>query len=1515
MDSSDPPDGASSTPPKDAWRQSLENHYAHYLNQLIKKSGNSSSIRLARIAKASMLDIYTCEELVKGTMARVAKQCVSASPRAVTVLPDNLEQVLGGSTHVYPQSDGLHGTKHKKHAGARNHLKVLARNLRQEEEETGEQIGHVGFPFVEGHIYGKGVRGPIALFAASLDRKKIERGYGWVLDVKAQAPTLNMAMIRTIEKAMDMQLDIDTKFHELVDTMRHNGHETLDGLFDMISSWVEDMLGIGSASRATRMGPIRPLGGDDAHGSWSLHVANRMAFGKFPQADVDLAGDYRRLREIQDDGGIIGDVLGIRHVGGTAGATCRQAWQADPGEEPYDPNKDDINSISARRLCTVCPSDTSQDMAILKSKLSPITVVKGPPGTGKSQLIVNMAADAMHAGKKVLVVCQKRVALDVVYNRLERAGLAECAVLMSKESDDRRSVYRQMGEALDQASNSMGAVCATATGRHDAGILAGHGNEALDMTIRDIDATTAELAKIGASLYAPHRSGADAHELRSMARSGYVSKRIPAIDALDLTWGELGPFADRVRELQGGCLKYDGESHPLCGRRGLHDPAHHDVVALRMTLARLVEISSGALGGALCARHECGATAHDIYGLARSGYASKRIPAIDALDLTWGELGPFADRVGELQEGCTRYDDEEHPLHGRRDFAGTPAGAATRLRNALSRLVEISGSATVCPGPGKQKEAITILNAWGQKSPWWIYRRSAAKRLQALVGRQVDELDIVAERRRTQAGIEWWENFTILGEFFTEGKMNSLKGLALQGDTSRTCGCGKAIWESMLSALDEYEKIRSHDARKHNSPVRLLNVLESLRKHEVGGDWGDTVTQEMCLKWIDSLLERFSVLEGDKTGMGGAAEWHAALRTLQGFFDSAAAERLRKHAALPDSGHAHWCTMLNAMNDLAQIQKHDKLKSVSTPAMLEVIGSLSKRIGADGAWGDIVRQEVCLRWINEIDAQTDMQGDLLSRHNGLRARLADALKRQRAHVRDSIVSMAQESIRLRPMGSRSLTGTEAKWGEFAREVRRKRSRPVRVTFEQYASNFLAIAPCWLMSPAAACRVLPLQKGMFDLVIVDEASQMTVETALPLLYRGRRAVIAGDDRQLTPHDFFQAKPGSEDDEADDGYGVGSTASFGEESLFDMARAMRQPLLLSWHYRSIHQELIDFSNHAFYAGRLNVAPNAVIRPKEPPIRWVACDGVWENRGNAIEADRSVGIVHEAWKAATLKKMPSIAIVTFNAEQRDAVLDEIQNRYENDEEFHRLHDRANSGESSESLIVRNIENIQGDERDIVIFSVGYAHGTDGTFRFSGGPLFTKGGENRLNVAITRARESMVVVCSIDPTDIRGTYTNPGPTLLQKFLEYAKATSDRNEAAQKIVLDGLGMARRATSGSQAQVPTSGIEESVARELERQGYEVHPRVGRSGYRVDLAIVDRHDPSRYVLGIECDGEQFRRARSVKERDVLRQGFLEGRGWAIERVWSAGWHRNRPREVGRIRSRIEEIRKSCGPPAP
>ncbi|MDD1770079.1 MAG: AAA domain-containing protein, partial [Methanomassiliicoccales archaeon] len=359
----------------------------------------------------------------------------------------------------------------------------------------------------------------------------------------------------------------------------------------------------------------------------------------------------------------------------------------------------------------------------------------------------------------------------------------------------------------------------------------------------------------------------------------------------------------------------------------------------------------------------------------------------------------------------------------------------------------------------------------------------------------------------------------------------------------------------------------------------------------------------------------------------------------------------------------------------------------------------------------------------------------------------------------------------------------------------------------------------------------------------------------------------------------------------------------------------PRYLSWHYRSRYQELIDFSNHAFYDGNLEIAANVDRSFPAPPIEFVRVNGTWDERTNDAEARKVVDIISallaEGEKAG---KLPSIGVITFNEPQRDLIEDVIDERRLQSKDFERLFSEASS--SSRNLddrpFVKNIENVQGDERDVIVFSVGYAPDRQGKFRVQFGSLSQEGGENRLNVAVTRAREKVVMVASFDPPSLPvEDVKNLGPRRLKEYLLYAHAVSEEKHDTVSDLLSKMSTTGRKVE--LAPIPALGrpMEDQVKEALEAKGYRVDAKVGFSGYRIDLAVVDPGDDSRYILGIECDGETFHSARSARERDVVRQGFLEDRGWEMDRVWSRNWWRNRDAEMSRLEERIRALSKEKG----
>ena len=445
--------------------------------------------------------------------------------------------------------------------------------------------------------------------------------------------------------------------------------------------------------------------------------------------------------------------------------------------------------------------------------------------------------------------------------------------------------------------------------------------------------------------------------------------------------------------------------------------------------------------------------------------------------------------------------------------------------------------------------------------------------------------------------------------------------------------------------------------------------------------------------------------------------------------------------------------------------------------------------------------------------------------------------------------------------------------------------PIRKTMEVYKDFLLALFPCWLLSPENVSSLLPLEKNLFDIVIFDEASQVFIESTIPTIYRGKSIVVAGDSKQLRPSATFMKRYLGADVEEIEDYSV--QAALEVESLLDLAVARYESANLTYHYRSASQELIDFSNYAFYDTGLRVAPNVTKNLKDKPIERYKVNGKWIDRKNTQEAKKVVDILKDIF--ATRKNNESIGIITFNVDQQACIADAIDREASKNAEFRsnitKETYRLDSGEDT-SLFIKNLENVQGDERDIIIFSVGYAENEQGRVYTSFGSLSVEGGENRLNVAITRARKKIILVTSIEPEELKVEGSkHKGPKLLKKYLSYVKAVASKNTAEVSMILRELDMSEH-RSVERITAVTS-IEDQIKERLVKLGYTVETNLGNKNNRISLAIYDEKT-DKYLVGVELDRDAFLSSDSCLERDVYRPSFLESRGWTIIRVWSRDW---------------------------
>lgn len=510
----------------------------------------------------------------------------------------------------------------------------------------------------------------------------------------------------------------------------------------------------------------------------------------------------------------------------------------------------------------------------------------------------------------------------------------------------------------------------------------------------------------------------------------------------------------------------------------------------------------------------------------------------------------------------------------------------------------------------------------------------------------------------------------------------------------------------------------------------------------------------------------------------------------------------------------------------------------------------------------------------------------------------------RANIRKSIVEkkeLTKELAYLVLLENTSKLNGNNKLNKIEEMCNRKRKMSVNKFMDKYKFEIMDSISIWLMTPEVVSDILPFEKKMFDIVIFDEASQLYVEKAIPAIYRAKKVVVAGDQKQLKPSSLGQGRILDEidEDEISDGF-------LEYESLLDAANYKFDHTMLNYHYRSRHNELIAFSNYAFYNGKLLVTSNAISDEEKPIERIMVKDGRWIDKKNEKEAEEVVKLVKNI--LATRKNNETIGVITFNSSQMNLIEDIIDKEMSKDDKFSTLitaeKNRYDNGENI-GFFVKNIESVQGDERDIIIFCIGYAKNETGRVAINFGWLNQDGGENRLNVAISRAKNKIYVVTSIEPDDLIVDNTkNNGPKLFKEYLKYVKAVNDGNKELVESILVNL-LDKNDTIDEQFSFD-SVFEEEVCNKLLEKGYKVKSQYGVGGYRIDLVITS-DDGKDNILGIECDGRLYHSSKFARERDYHRQKYLESRGWNIYRIWSINWWKNPQLEIKKIEDYLSKLK--------
>jgi very-short-patch-repair endonuclease len=774
-------------------------------------------------------------------------------------------------------------------------------------------------------------------------------------------------------------------------------------------------------------------------------------------------------------------------------------------------------------------------------------------------------------------------------------------------------------------------------------------------------------------------------------------------------------------------------------------------------------------------------------------------------------------------------------------------------------------------------------------------RDELRKALQRSCDLRLLELDLLSLRTRAREAAATW---TLPRWWRTRGLRTALRGVTRPG-TVPTLGEIEAVLDQAL-ALRDVE-------------TALPRALEAVGR-AAGAAW--TVEEEpweeleRLLGWSRGAREAL----GDPAREGALAEWISSERTAR--------ETVKRVVELESRVEAAAREVAMLLNLEPGDGWHDAEAPGRLGAWRDRMARIEPELGHLRAWAlwQRLRQRLVESSLGSIVAAVESGrvggaqlprcfdrsyyegwlGTVRNATPALRDFLSTSHEQRIARFREldeKCTKLARRVITARLSANVPTTGAGAvsrsELGVLQRQVQLQRGHMgLRQLFQQTRTLVQRLKPCFLMSPISVAQYLPPGGIAFDIVVFDEASQIPTWDAVGALARGKQAVIVGDSKQLPPTSFFDSAAGEEE--------VDEEAIVELESILDECRAARVPPLdLRWHYRSRHESLIAFSNRKYYENRLNTFPSAHVAGLGVQWRHVA-GGVYDkgrSRTNRREAEALVAEILRRLRDPA-RAGESIGAVTFSAAQQTLVEDLLDEARRADPALDRYF--VASDEAPEHVFVKNLENVQGDERDVILFSICYGPDERGVVSLNFGPLNKQGGQRRLNVAVTRARRELLVFSTLtaDQIDLARTRA-AGVADLRTFLAYAQK--------------GLAALPAETSLGSEDEFDSPLESEICAELRRRGYTVHTQVGCSGYRIDLAVVHPDQPGRYWVGIECDGRHYHSARTARDRDRLRQSVLEDLGWRLLRVWSSDWWEERERELTRICVRIEAARAEATSP--
>ncbi|MFT3718255.1 AAA domain-containing protein [Pseudorhodoferax sp.] len=1137
----------------------------------------------------------------------------------------------------------------------------------------------------------------------------------------------------------------------------------------------------------------------------------------------------------------------------------------------------------ADRFFTV-HSDPSQEEAVLRARAAPGLVVEGPPGTGKSQTIVNMVGDAIGRRQSLLIVCQKHAALEVVHKRLVAEGLGNRVVMINDVNKDRNPVIKAVREQVEA------------------------------LLRRKTDPA------------APIRRSRQETGARIEALEGALDRHHLALHHIDERIGV------SYRTLLGELIRLESPKPPL------------DVPALRSRLERL---NSGELATleeeiAPIVRHWLPARIEGSALAQLQPFAADPATLADFGDAFQAFAQAEATRSDELvarQAGFEVDDPAPHrqwlATHGRqfldladddrarlarwlRLFRAPPAPPpAQEIMDALGRVRD---TLAACSIEHHDLRLSPVLCRMPTDALEQLRNRAAEAMPTASILARLNPMRYL-RKRRLQAFL------VVAGDIASPARIDALLAatqLELQLRPLRTS------LQNLHVQLQLPEV--GQDAVLDLAPtvagtLHALQRIALLASHLAAAPWPDALDKTALLGSREAFLRLYAEYDSAFARCEMRASSQAALQRLDSWMQPDWLAACAQAIARNETAAGLVRPIQAALPTLAAYQHFRGRAARLSEEALAILGILRTKEAQlaalpapelEGEVRRLVNREARLGWKRAIEQATP---ELVIEREELEAKVSHlaALDEQMRTLNRQLLREDYDLAAIRPL---------KEWEDITR-LTGQRARRLREFIESGAGlGLMALRPVWLMNPDVASRVLPLKAALFDTIIYDEASQMPVEYALPSLYRARVTVVSGDEKQMPPTAFFASKVESDEAQAFDGEGPDEDATEEERETFDetwnrreikdcpdllqLARTSLPNSRLQIHYRSAYRELINYSNAAFYGNDLSVPVRhsdktiASVRP----IEMVRVDGVYQDQTNPAEAERVVDILAELWKQPYADR-PSVGIVTFNRRQADLIEEALEARAEIDADFraaYRLESQRNEDGEDMAVFVKNVENVQGDERDVIVFSSTFGRNQQGTFRRFFGVLGQKGGERRLNVAVTRSRRKIYMVTSMPINDIsdalatRRKLATPRD-FLQGYMAYARSISCGDFASARALLSHWA-APRPESAQAGRHAEDGFSLAVGEYLKALGRTVAAATADDAFGLDFAI-EHPSTGLFAIGIECDSPRHDLLRQARAREVWRPAVLRRAVPVIHRVSSQGWYHDGAAERRRLQEAIDK----------